>query len=121
MSSKGAASVHPLAALRGAAVARHLVIVFEFEFVVIRELFAPFDIAEGRNDDFRFPLREAFLCRLSRPDVNEPRYTVRVARVIDIPSSTTFHGCIDHQFTAHDSKHVTADPQVQQGITLILM
>lgn len=71
--------------------------IFDREFVVIGELFPAVDLPQGEYHDVLLAFH-----------VNDPRVTVRLARVVNKTCRVSVHGGI-HYVKVIDAKHVAAD------------
>lgn len=77
--------------------------VLDGEFVVVRELFPAVDLPQSENDDVLLAFH-----------VDDPRVTVRLARVIDETCGVSVHGGV-HYLKVIDAKHVAADALEKEG------
>lgn len=90
-------SVHPLAAVHGAAVARDLVlVVLEVELVVVAELLPFLDPAAGADDDF-----------VSSLEGHHFGHTVRRTRMVDVSRGASRERGVNHVVAVH-AEHVHA-------------
>lgn len=70
---------------------------FDGELVVVGDLFAPADVAQGEDDDALVAL-----------DVDDTREAVGLAGMVDEAGRVAMHGSI-HYFIVINAEHVTAD------------